>query len=108
VKVTPNGQFVYVANSGSNTVSVIATASNTVTATVTVGSNPRGLAITAAGDLVYVANSGCDWTPATRVSGCPAAGAGSVSRIATATNTLAGSNITVGSTPSHIALRYVQ
>ena len=108
VKVTPNGQFVYVANSGSNTVSVIATASNTVTATVTVGSNPRGLAITAAGDLVYVANSGCDWTPATRVSGCPASGAGTVSRIATATNTLFGSNITVGSTPSHIALRSVQ
>jgi YVTN family beta-propeller protein len=81
-----------VANSGANTVSVISTATNTVTATVTVGNNPRGLAITAAGDIVYVANSG----------------SGTVSRIATATNTLTGSAITVGGTPSHIALRNVQ
>jgi YVTN family beta-propeller protein len=40
VAVTPDGKFVYVANSGSNVVSVIATASNTVVATVAVGPNP--------------------------------------------------------------------
>ncbi len=41
VAVTPDGAFVYVANFGSNnTVSVIATASNTVIATVPVGDGP--------------------------------------------------------------------
>jgi YVTN family beta-propeller protein len=40
VAVTPDGNTVYVANFSSNTVSVIATASNTVTATIPVGSDP--------------------------------------------------------------------
>ena len=45
VAVTPDGTKVYVANSGSdNTVSVIDTATNTVTATVTVGITPMGIA----------------------------------------------------------------
>ncbi|MCW1301930.1 MAG: hypothetical protein OH316_02235 [Candidatus Parvarchaeota archaeon] len=33
--MTPNGQYVYVANIGSNTVSVISTSSNQVVATIT-------------------------------------------------------------------------
>jgi len=37
VAVSPNGLFAYVTNSGSGTVSVINTATNAVTATVTVG-----------------------------------------------------------------------
>lgn len=44
----PDGAFAYVANFSDSTVSVIATASNTVTATVTVGSGPTGVAITPA------------------------------------------------------------
>ncbi len=40
VAVTPDGSKVYVANDGSSTVSVIATATNTVTATIPVGSSP--------------------------------------------------------------------
>ena len=40
VDVTPDGSKVYVANFASNTVSVIATATNTVIATVTVGQFP--------------------------------------------------------------------
>lgn len=43
--VTPDGASVYVTDGGGNTVSVIDTATNTVTATVTVGSNPGGIAI---------------------------------------------------------------
>jgi YVTN family beta-propeller protein len=39
----PYGAFVYVANSGSDTVSVIDTASNTVQATVAVGISPFGV-----------------------------------------------------------------
>ncbi len=43
---------------GSNTVSVIDTATNNVTATVTVGSGPYGVAVTPDGTKVYVANCG--------------------------------------------------
>ena len=52
------GTSVYVANKNDGTVSVIDTASNTVIATVTVGSAPNALAITSNGASVYVANSG--------------------------------------------------
>ncbi len=41
VAVTPDGSKVYVANENSNTVSVIATATNTVTATIPVGDGPQ-------------------------------------------------------------------
>jgi YVTN family beta-propeller protein len=41
--------FAYVANYGSNSVSVIDTASNTVTATVPLESNPNGVAVNPAG-----------------------------------------------------------
>lgn len=50
--------FGYVANSGSSSVSVIDTVSNTVVATIPVGSSPQGVAITPNGAFVYVANSG--------------------------------------------------
>jgi YVTN family beta-propeller protein len=50
VTITPNGAFAYVANTQSNTVSVINTASNTVLATLAVGIDPEELAITPALD----------------------------------------------------------
>ena len=56
--VSPNGLKVYVANMDSNTVSVIDTATNTVSATVTVGSGPVGVAVSPNGLKVYVANWG--------------------------------------------------
>ncbi|KJY41006.1 hypothetical protein VR41_14150, partial [Streptomyces sp. NRRL B-1568] len=46
VAITPDGLHAYVANEGSNDVSVISTATNTVTATITVGATPFGVAIT--------------------------------------------------------------
>ncbi|MET8642634.1 hypothetical protein [Streptomyces sp. NPDC004675] len=51
---TPNA---YVTNQGSNTVSVIDTVTNTVTATVPVGGRPFGVAVTPDGTHVYVPNS---------------------------------------------------
>src|ERR1700682_4719506 len=48
--------FAYITNTNANTVSVIDTASNTVTATVTVGTFPYGVAINPAGTRVYVTN----------------------------------------------------
>ncbi|MFE2873735.1 IPT/TIG domain-containing protein [Embleya sp. NPDC059259] len=50
------GVSAYVANSGSNTVSVIDTANNTTTATIPVGRGPYGLAANHAGTRVYVAD----------------------------------------------------
>jgi len=82
VAVTPDGTRVYVANFNANTVSVIATASNTVTATVTVGVNPAGVAVTPDGAHVYVANQNSN----------------NVAMIATASNTVTGT-VTVGSLP---------
>jgi YVTN family beta-propeller protein len=62
IVVTPDGTKVYVANFSSHNVSVIATASNTVTATVTIGAGETGkpiaLAVTPNSAHVYVADQG--------------------------------------------------
>ena len=79
VKAQP---FAYVTNFSSNTVSVIATASNTVVATVGVGSGPVGVAITPDGAFAYVTN----------------AFSNTVSVIATASNTVV-ATVGVGSSP---------
>jgi YVTN family beta-propeller protein len=49
--------FAYITNSGDNTVSVIDTATNAVTATIAVGGNPFGVAVHPDGAIVYVTNS---------------------------------------------------
>jgi YVTN family beta-propeller protein len=55
--VSPDGSKVYVANSFlANSVSVISTATNMVTATIQVGVAPEGVAVTPDGSKVYVAN----------------------------------------------------
>jgi YVTN family beta-propeller protein len=51
------GKSVWVARAQSNNVSVIATASNAVTATIEVGRNPGGVVISPDGKFVYVRNS---------------------------------------------------
>ncbi len=53
VKAAP---FAYITNVDSNTVSVIDTATNAVTATVPVGASPAGVAVHPAGTRVYVTN----------------------------------------------------
>jgi YVTN family beta-propeller protein len=55
VAVNPTGTNVYVTNAVSSTVSVIDTATNKVTATVTVGEFPSGIAVNPTGTKVYVA-----------------------------------------------------
>ncbi|MEV6841793.1 hypothetical protein AB0N17_46790, partial [Streptomyces sp. NPDC051133] len=52
-----NGTFAYVTNSISSTVSVIDTATNTVTATVPVGNFPNFVAVSQDGSHVYVTNA---------------------------------------------------
>jgi YVTN family beta-propeller protein len=65
VAVSPDGSKAYLTNDGTDpspgatgTVSVIATATNTFTATIPVGSGPQGVAVSPDGSKVYVANSG--------------------------------------------------
>ncbi|MFF3159277.1 putative Ig domain-containing protein, partial [Streptomyces sp. NPDC057910] len=53
-----DGTHAYVTNNGSNNVSVIDTGSNTVTATVPVGTTPQGVAVTPDGTHAYVTNNG--------------------------------------------------
>ncbi len=121
--------FAYVANAGDNTVTVIDTATNTVTATVPVGSVPCGDAVTPDGSSVYVTNSGSntvsviDTTTNTVTATVPVGSSpigvavtpdgtkvyvansedGTVSVIDTATNTVVGGFL-VGSTPLAIAI----
>jgi YVTN family beta-propeller protein len=56
VAITPNGAYAYATNVASGTVSVISTATNTITANITVGGEPNGVAITPDGAYAYVAN----------------------------------------------------
>lgn len=56
--VSPNGERVYVTNSGSNDLSVIRESTGEVLAMIPVGHTPWGLAITPDGEKLYVANSG--------------------------------------------------
>ena len=79
--------FAYVANSVSNSVSVIDLATNTVVDTITGFHTPRGVAVTPNNQYVYVSNSGLD----------------TVSVISTLTNTVV-ATITVGYQPWGIAV----
>jgi YVTN family beta-propeller protein len=57
VAVSPNGARAYVVNSFGGTLSVINTATNTVTATIPVSNNPRAVALSPDGTRAYVTNS---------------------------------------------------
>ncbi len=122
----------YVANRSSNSVSVIDTATNaTVGSPITVGSNPRAIAITPDGTRAYVANQSSNSVSvvdtATNATVAPAIAVGdqpfaiaitpdggrayvananssSVSVIDTATNATVGSPIAVGTEPVAIAI----
>ena len=50
--------YAYITNTDSNTVSIIDTTTNTVTATVNVGSYPFGVAVNPVGTKIYVPNEG--------------------------------------------------
>ncbi len=54
---SPDGTAIYVANTGSNTVSRIATATNYVTATIPVGQLPSALDVSPDGSRLFVANA---------------------------------------------------
>ncbi len=83
----PDGEHVYVVNEFSNTVSVIATDTNTISGSIAVGAKPMGIALTPDGTRAYVTN---------RV-------AKTVSVIDTATN-LVTATVPVGASPQGIGI----
>lgn len=123
------GQYAYVASFEANAVSVIDTTSNSVIATIPVGSGPFGVASTPDGRFVYVTNSGANSvsvidtssnavvatvavggsplgvavTPDGRFAYALMAGDGSVYAISTATNTVSVAAPIGMSTPVSIA-----
>src|SRR5208283_1932870 len=89
VSIAGAAPFAYITNLGSNSVSVIDTATNTVVGSqIPVGTNPSGVAITPNGAYVYITNLGSN----------------SVSVINTTTNTVVGSQIPVGTAPVGVAI----
>jgi YVTN family beta-propeller protein len=54
VAITPNGEYVYIANFGGGAVMEIDTATGGVTSTMYVGDSPLGIAITTNGEYAYV------------------------------------------------------
>lgn len=60
VAADPDDRHVFVANLAAGTVSVINTATNTITHTIPVGTNPRSIAVAPDGERAYVSNLGSD------------------------------------------------
>jgi YVTN family beta-propeller protein len=87
VAVTPDGARVYVTNFFASIVSVIDTATNTISATIPVGIFPNGVVVTPDGTKVYVANDFGNTVPV----------------IDTATNTVI-ATIPVGNAPLGVAV----
>jgi YVTN family beta-propeller protein len=87
IDITPDGAFAYVANLAFGTVSVINTATNTITTTVPVGTLSLGLAVNPSGTLVYVPKID-----------------GTISVIDTATNTVT-ATIPTGNGPTTVAFQ---
>jgi YVTN family beta-propeller protein len=55
---SPDGRFGYVVNEGSNSVSVIDSETNQVTATMPTGAGPTSIALLPGGRRAYVSNAG--------------------------------------------------
>jgi YVTN family beta-propeller protein len=88
VAVTPDGAHVYVANQNSNNVAVIATASNTVTATVPVGMGPRAFG-------KFISSSGDTTPPVTSLTAQPGTLKGRKLMTANATLTVSPGGLTI-------------
>ncbi len=58
VAISPTQNYLYVTNGGNNTVSIVASSSNTIVGTITGFDSPEGIVITPNGTFAYVANFG--------------------------------------------------
>ncbi|MDD4287410.1 MAG: FG-GAP-like repeat-containing protein, partial [Candidatus Peribacteraceae bacterium] len=87
IAVTPDGTKAYVVNYGDDSVSVISTATNTISTSIAVGDGPTSITITPDGTKAYVTNQGSN----------------TVSVISTASSTVA-ATVQVGTAPYAIAI----
>ena len=55
-----NAQTAYITNGSANTVSVVDLATNTITATIAVGTTPQGVSVSPDGSKVYITNYGAN------------------------------------------------
>jgi YVTN family beta-propeller protein len=128
VAISPDGSSAYVTNSSSNTVSVIQTANNTIVNTINVSAGPAGAAVSPDGHWLYVANYnggagnlvtiidtgtqtvaktvtvgtgpvGVAFTQDSKSAGVVNKGSNNVSVIDTASQTVGGTPIAVGTDP---------
>lgn len=91
LRVSGSGVFAYVTHFLTDSVSVVETSTNTVTARIGVGDGPHGVAITPSGSFAYVVNAG---------SG---PGFGTVSVIRMSDNAVT-ATVPVGSVPTRVAI----
>lgn len=99
VVVTPDGKKVYVSNMGSNSISVIDTASNTVTSTIDLEDrSPQLMAISPNGRTLYVTTAVVDPEDENLVL------SSQITKISTTTNRVTGSVRNVGLVPYAIAV----
>lgn len=103
IVMTPDGKFAYVTNFGSNnftpvgsTMSVIDLSTNTIVDTIMLGVQPAGAAITPDGTLVYTTNYNDQF-------GVPT-GQSTVNIVATSTNAVSPTIITVGQGAAAVAI----
>jgi YVTN family beta-propeller protein len=66
---TPDGRFAYVVNEGSNTMSVINTRTDQVTATIPTGASPTSIAVLSNAKQAYASNLNSGTLTAFRVAG---------------------------------------
>jgi YVTN family beta-propeller protein/VCBS repeat-containing protein len=92
------GDWLYVANSGSNSISVIDTNNNTIIKTILqgVGANPTGIQAANSGKALYVTNSGANTLSLVKVS---------TVHVVTVLNSVSGS-YPAGPAPSRVALLF--
>jgi DNA-binding beta-propeller fold protein YncE len=108
--IAPNGLTAYVSNFGSNnffpfgtTVSVVDLVGGVISATIDVGIQPSGIAITPDGTKVLVSNYNTLYGDIMTFSDLTA-GRGTVNIINTATNTVVAPTIAVDQSPDYIAI----
>lgn len=119
IAITPDDNFAYVTNFGSNnfipigtTVSVIDLSDNTISATIDLAIQPAGLAITPDGKFAYASNYNALYSSNGVYNGQVFVGSvnilvpgqGTVNIIDTATNSVVSQTIAVGQSPANIVI----
>lgn len=110
IALSPNGETAYVTNFGSNnfspigsSVSAVDLASGRITATIELGIQPSGIAISPDGRYVYASNYNTLYRKLETYTGLTA-GTGTINIIDTRTNSVVGPAIVVGDSPADIAV----